>query len=188
MRPTIVIGDSATGEVDRFDGPYLLILLIVTSPPDFALPILGRGDTPLHLVPIDYVVKAACAIGRDPRAVGRTFHIVDPHPPTARRVFELVAHAGGRRGPRGSVPAGVAKALLGMPGLERFVQSSCAFLEAMVTPVAYSSTNTQEILADKGIACPPFETYVDKVVEYVQQRVRERKARKAAAEIDDPLV
>jgi thioester reductase-like protein len=188
VRPTIVVGDSTTGEVDRFDGPYLLILLIVTSPPDLAVPLPGRGDVPLNLVPIDYVVKAAVAIGRDGRAPGRTFHIVDPEPLTARRVFEAVARAGGRRGPRGSIPANLAKALLRTPGLERFAKSPRAFLEALVTPVTYTSTNTEQILEGTGIRCPPFESYVDKIVEYVQQRIRERRAKKAAAEIEDPLV
>jgi thioester reductase-like protein len=112
VRPTTIVGDSKTGEVDRFDGPYLLILLVVTSPPDFALPLLGRGEVPLNLVPIDHVVKASVTLGRDPRAVGRTFHIVDPNPLPARGVFEAVARAGGRRMPRGSIPANLAKALL----------------------------------------------------------------------------
>ena len=36
--------------------------------------------------------------------------------------------------------------------------------------------------------CPPLESYVDKLVEYVQERVRQRRAtRKADAEIEDPL-
>jgi thioester reductase-like protein len=190
VRPTLVIGDSSTGEVDRFDGPYLLILLIVTSPPDFALPLLGRGDTPLHLVPIDYVVRAARAIGLDPRSRGKTFHVADPAPLTARRVFELVAQAGGRRGPRGSIPANLAKALLRTPGLDRFAKSPRAFLDALVTPVAYDATNTDAILEGKGIECPPFDSYVDKVVEYVKQRVKQRKERKAAREegVEDPLV
>src|SRR5262249_33839506 len=95
VRPTTIVGDSQTGEVDRFDGPYFLILLIVTSPPDFPLPLPGRGDSPLHLVPVDYYVRAALAIGRDPRAPGRTFHVGDPSPPSLRRAFELVAAAGG---------------------------------------------------------------------------------------------
>jgi thioester reductase-like protein len=188
LRPTIVIGDSQTGEVDRFDGPYLLVLLIVTSPPDFALPLLGRGDDPLHLVPIDFVVRAACAIGKDSRAPGKTFHLVDPSPLTARRVFELVAHAGGRRSPRGSIPANLAKALLRAPGLERIAKSPRAFVDALMTSVSYDAANTSELLEGSGIVCPPFESYVDKVVECVQQRVRERRAKKAALEIDDPLV
>ena len=116
MRPATIVGDSITGEVDRFDGPYLLVLLVVTSPPDLALPLPGRGDELLNLVPIDWVARAAVALGRDARSHGRTFHLVDPRPLAARRVFELVARAGGRRGPRGSIPANLAKALLRAPG------------------------------------------------------------------------
>ncbi len=188
VRPSIVVGDSTTGEVDRFDGPYLLILLIVTSPPELALPLPGRGDLPLHVVPVDYVVRAAHAIGRDPAAVGRTFHLVDPAPLTARRVFELVAQAGGRRLPRGSIPANLTRALLSTPGLDRFAKSPRAFLDALITPVSYSSANTDEILSGKGIRCPPFEVYSEKLVEFVQQRLREKRARKAPLEVDDPLV
>ena len=187
VRPTIVVGDSKTGEVDRFDGPYFLILLIVTSPPELPLPLPGRGDTPLNVVPIDYVVRAAERIGRDPRAKGRTFHIGDPAPLTARRVFDLVAAAGGRRMPRGFIPANLTKALLRTPGLDRLAKSPRAFLEALATPVTYSFANTSELLADTDVRCPPFESYVDGLVEYVQHRLREKRAR-SAAEIDDPLV
>jgi len=186
LRPTIVVGDSQTGEVDRFDGPYFLILLIVTSPPELPLPLPGRGDTFLNLVPIDYVVRAASAISRDPRAKGRTFHIGDPAPLTARRVFELVAAAGGRRTPRGFIPANLTKALLRTPGLDRLAKSPRAFLDALATPVTYSFANTTELLADTDIRCPPFESYVDGLVEYVQHRLRERR-QKSMPEIEDPL-
>jgi thioester reductase-like protein len=189
LRPSIVVGDSSTGEVDRFDGPYLLILLIVTSPPEFALPLPGRGDLPLHLVPVDYVVRAAHAIGREPKAVGRTFHLVDPAPLMARRVFELVAQAGGRRLPRGSIPANLTRALLSTPGLDRFAKSPRAFLDALITPVSYSSANTDEILSgvSPSIRCPPFEVYAEKLVEFVQQRLREKRVRKEPLEVEDPL-
>ena len=189
VRPTIVVGDSQTGEVDRFDGPYFLILLIVTSPSDFPLPLPGRGDTHLNLVPIDYVVRAASALGRDPRSPGRTFHIGDPAPLTVRRVFELVATAGGRRSPRGFIPANLTKALLRTPGLDRLAKSPRAFLDALATPVTYSFANTTELLADGDIRCPPFESYVEGLVEYVQHRLREKRTRdREGTEIEDPLV
>lgn len=188
VRPTMVVGDSQTGEVDRFDGPYFLILLIVTSPPDFPLPLPGRGDAPLNLVPIDYVVRAVKAIGLEPRSVGRTFHIGDPAPLSMKRVFELLASAGGRRGPRGFIPANLTKALLRTPGLDRLAKSPRAFIEALATPVTYSFANTTEILADEDIRCPPFESYVDSLVEYVQQRLREKRAKGRENEVEDPLV
>jgi thioester reductase-like protein len=191
VRPTTIIGDSESGEVDRFDGPYLLILLIVTSPAEIAVPLPGRGDAPLHLVPIDYVVRAAHAIGRSPAAPGRTFHLVDPHPLTAKRVFELVARAGGRPSPRGFIPTNLTKALLRTPGLERFAKSPRAFVEQLATPVQFDARNTEEILAATGISCPPFESYVDHIVAYVRDRVREKRERRTTNEPreveDDPL-
>ncbi len=189
VRPTIVVGDSKTGEIARFDGPYLLMLLIVTSPAELAVPMPVRGDAPLHLVPVDYVVRAAHAIGRDPRAPGRTFHLGDPNPLTARETFDLVARAGGKRGPRGFIPSNLTRALLRAPGLERFAKSPRAFVEQLATPVRFDARNTDDVLAGTGIVCPPFESYVDELVAYVRDRVRERRQKResAAAEVDDPL-
>ncbi len=187
VRPSIIVGNSQTGEIDRFDGPYLHILLIVTSPAEIALPMPSRGDAPLNLVPADYVARAIRAIGLDPRAPGRTFHVVDPAPLTARRVFELVALAGGKRMPRGFIPANISKALLRTPGLERFAKSPRAFLDALATPVTWTSTNADEILESANIRCPSFEAYVEKLVEYVQTHLREKKQKREAAEINDPL-
>jgi len=186
VRPTIIVGDSHTGEVDRFDGPYFLILLIVTSPQDFPLPLPGRGDVPLHLVPIDYVVRATSAISRDPRAPGRTFHIGDPSPLTARRVFELVASAGGKRMAKIFIPANLTKALLRTPGIDRLAKSPRAFIDSLGTPVSYSFANTTELLADTDARCPPFESYVEGLVEYVEHRLREKRAR-ADELVNDPL-
>jgi thioester reductase-like protein len=185
LRPTILVGDSRTGEVDRFDGPYFLILLIVTAPPDLPVALPGRPDAALHLVPVDYYARAACAIGRDPRAPGRTFHVGDPAPLTAKRVFELVAAAGGRQGPRGFLPTNLTKALLRTPGVERIAKGPRAFLDALATPVSYSFANTTELLADTEVRCPPLESYIDGLVEYVQARLREKRARDA--EVHDPL-
>lgn len=181
VRPTFVVGDSTTGEMGPLSGPHFLILLIVTSPADFPLPLPGRGDGAIDLVPIDYVVRAARLLGESPAARGRTFHLADPSPPTIRRVFELVAAAGGRRGPRGFLPANLTKALLKTPGLDRLARSPRAFLDALATPVLYARTNTAELLGD--VACPPFESYVERLVEHVQQRLRDRRAR----DEEDPL-
>lgn len=179
VRPTLVVGDSETGEVDRHEGPYFLMLLIVTSPPDVAIPLVGKGSFPLHVVPADYVAKFAVRVGGDARAVHRTFHVKDPSPPTARRVFELVAEASGKRGPRGHIPANLTKALLRAPGLDRVAQSPRAFLDALLTPVEYDTSATDELLASSPLECPPFHTYVDKLVDFVAQRQRERRERRA---------
>jgi len=190
LRPSIVVGDSRTGEIDRMEGPYLLILLMLSSPVDLRVPLPGRGDVPLNLVPIDYAVDAGVAIASDPRSVGRTFHLVDENPPTARRVFELIAEATGRPGPVGSLPSQLATALLRTPGLERFSQIPRTFLEQLATDVTYDARNTRELLAGTGLHCPKAASYLPVMVDYVraqQQRKVKRTRRDSEEHTEDAL-
>jgi thioester reductase-like protein len=191
LRPSIIVGDSETGEIDRMEGPYLLVLLMLSSPVDLRMPLPGRGDVPLNLVPIDYVVRAGCAIANDPRSVGRTFHLVDENPPTARRVFELIAEATGRPGPVGSLPSQLATALLRTPGLERFSHIPRTFLEQLATEVTYDARNTHELLTGTGIECPKAAGYLTVMVDYVraqqQKSARKQRWRHADEPDEDPL-
>ncbi|MCS6798179.1 MAG: SDR family oxidoreductase [Myxococcota bacterium] len=171
LRPTTIVGDSVTGEIDRLTGPYLLVRLLLSGPRDLRLPLPLRAEAPLNLVPIDYVVEAGLAIAADDRAIGRTFHIVDPDPLPARRVFELLARATGRPLPRGWLPTGLAAALLRVPGLERLAADPRAFLEQLSTEVVHDDRGARELLAGRGIRCPRFETYVDRLVEHVRRTV-----------------
>src|SRR5512139_1668709 len=118
-RPSIVVGDSRTGEIDRFEGPYALAILLVASPLAVPLPLPGAGAAPLNVVPIDFVVEAAVSIARNPAAVGKTVHLVDPAPLSARHVYELIAARAGKRLPGVSVPSRAFDALLQLPVLER---------------------------------------------------------------------
>lgn len=185
-RAGLVVGDSTTGEFDGLEGFYLLVLLIMTSPREIAIPLPSRGDAPLHLVPVDYVARAACALGRDARAVGRTVHLVDPSPLSARRVLELVAQATGRRMGPGFLPANVTKALLNVPGIDRLARSPRAVLDALVSRVTYGREAQAELLAGTGVTCPPFEQYVETLVDAVRRRQGERQERRDA-HFDDPL-
>jgi nucleoside-diphosphate-sugar epimerase len=192
LRPSIIVGDSVTGEIDHLEGPYLLILLMLNSPVDLRLPLPGRGDNPLNLVPVDYAVDAGYAISKDPRSIGRTFHIVDEQPPTARRVFELIAEAAGRPVPVGGLPSQLATALLRTPGLERFSHIPRAFLEQLATEVVYDASGSAELLAGTGITCPRAASYLSVMVAHVRahqkQRAADKRPRRAHDELDeDPL-
>lgn len=192
LRPATIVGDSRTGEIDRFEGPYLLVQLLLSAPSDLRIPLPGRGDVPLNLVPVDFVVDAGCLIAHDPRSVGRTFHLVDPHPMTTRGVFERIAHEAGRPMPRGSVPTRMAAALMHAPGLDRLARAPRAFLEQLGTEVVYDARNAEELLANTGILCPAFESYVGPLVEAVRRQQAARRAQ-VASELDalpeqqDPL-
>lgn len=191
VRPTTIVGMANADGSERLDGLYLLVLLVLLTPGDLALPFPGRGDTPLNIVPLEFVIQAAHAIGKSPASPGRTFHLADPNPLSARSVFDLVAHAGGRRAARGHIPSNLAKALLRTPGIERFVRSPRAFVEQLTTQVRYDTRNMEQALRGTGIACPPFESYVGDLVSVVRDHIDAQKQRRRGAalekEVDDPL-
>jgi thioester reductase-like protein len=186
MRPGIIVGDSQTGVIDRLDGPYYLIRLIVSSPLDVALPLPGRGGAPLHLVPVDFVVDAAYTLMREPKALGLTFHLVDPTPLAARRVYELVAERANRKPPKGSFPESLARAALRFPGLSTLARVPLDFLEGFNHMAFYNCQNTLALLRPTGLFCPPFESYVDNLVRHVRD-VQQQRRQQAEVQAVDPF-
>jgi thioester reductase-like protein len=186
LRPGVIVGDSRTGEIDKFDGPYYLMVLIVASPLDVHLPLPGRGSGPLHLVPIDFVVDAAHALARDPRAVGKTFHLTDPNPFSARSVYELCAKHADKKPPRGTIPTALARAILRAPGLERLARAPLALLESFNHQAIYNTRNATALLEGTGVRCPPFDSYVDALVRYLRD-VHAARRQKLEEETFDPF-
>jgi thioester reductase-like protein len=176
LRPSLVVGDSRTGEIDRLDGPYLLVLLMLNAPSDLRVPLAGRGSVPLNLVPIDFVVEAGLHIASQQASVGRTFHLVDPTPPTTREFFDKIASILGKAPPRGEVPTRLATTLMRTPGLERFANAPRTFLEQLATEVSYDDRNTRQLLEGSGILCPRFEDYAETLVRHVEALHAQRRA------------
>src|SRR5438105_11743546 len=172
LRPSIAVGDSKTGEIDRFEGPYALAILLVTSPVQVPVPLPGDGVAPLNAVPIDYVVDAAAAIHQDSRAVGRTFHLVDPNPSSSRRVYEQIAQRAGKKLPRRSLSYMITEPLLKLTRLERLTREQRAAIAYVNHLAFYSSRHTLEVLDGAGIHCPPIESYLDNLIEFVRAECR----------------
>nr|WP_240807914.1 SDR family oxidoreductase [Polyangium spumosum] len=193
VRPAAVVG--ASGPSDRLDALHLTALLSLTTPAEIPLPLPHRGDAPVHVVPMEYVTRAACAIGRMEGARGKTFHLVDPHPISARRFFEVLARAARARGSAlRQVPAGAAAMLLRTPGIERVVRSPKAFLEQIARAARYDARAATSALAGTGIMCPPFEAYAEELVREVEEHVNTRRAPRppsaspgGEAEVYDPF-
>ena len=176
FRPSTLIGDSQTGQIDRFQGPYYLGILLVTSPLGTPLPLPEHGVAPLHVVPVDFVVEAAWSIARDKRSVGKTFHLVDPSPMSARRVYQLVANQVDKHLPKFSFSVRAAELLLSIPFFERLLRPQRAALDYTHHWAIYNCINTLELLEGTGIRCPPLVSYLDKLVDYVQEYYRQRRA------------
>src|SRR5919106_2440711 len=99
-RPAIVVGDSRTGETQKFDGPYFMLRVIALCERLGApIPQFGRSNAPFNVVPVDFVLDAMLAGASEPAAVGQTFHLVDPEPVTAVELLGILSEAYAGRGP-----------------------------------------------------------------------------------------
>jgi len=186
-RPGIVVGDSRTGEIDRFEGPYALAILLVASPVTVPLPLPGDAVAPLNVVPVDFVIDAALSISANPAGAGRTVHLVDPAPLSARRVYEMIAERAGKRLPPISLPARVVQGLLQLPVLERLTRAHRPAIEYVNSLAIYNCRNLLELLEGTGIRCPPIASYLDRLMDFVKATYARRREEELEAESDDPL-
>lgn len=180
FRPSIVVGDSKSGAIDCMDGPYYLFTPLATGKHNFPLPV-PAANAPLNLVPIDFVVKAAVVLAQDTRAAGNTYHLTDPNPLPARRVFELVAEESHTRIARHPLPTGIAKTLLRAPGLERLSRAPRAFIDGVDQHTCFNCRHALKLLNEHHVHCPPFDSYVHELVQYIQSQQRP-----TAIAADDP--
>jgi len=178
VRPSLVVGESSSGEIDRMDGPYFLIKTIVNLPLDVAIPLPEGGGHPLNMVPVDYVVRSSDIISRAPEAEGKTFHLTDPNPLSARSVFDVVADAAGRKRPKGSIPSLALRYLFRFPGIGEMLRPQRHFFEYFSRLTIYNCMNTLSCLAGTDVTCPTFPSYASSLVEFVKEQARSKRAEK----------
>jgi nucleoside-diphosphate-sugar epimerase len=124
FRPSIVTGDTRTGVSLTFQGFYKVLWgglrLHDRLTGEAGAPLLNRGrplvvrlpcaspEERVNIVAAEYVTDLLFRLHSDPRALGRTFHLVNPKPPTIRELFEVLAQvigvADARLLPEGETP------------------------------------------------------------------------------------
>ncbi len=96
-RPSIVVGDSQTGEMDKVDGPYYFFptMKVLRDRLPAWLPLVGidLGDT--NVVPVDYVAKAMDHLAHLPDRDGEAFHLVNPEPQPVVDMINMFCSAAG---------------------------------------------------------------------------------------------
>ncbi len=166
LRPSIVVGDSRTGEIAKVDGPYHVLALLTRLPAWIPVPNMGSGVSHINVVPVDYVVAAMGALSRDPRAVGRTFHLADPTPPTTGEVLGAMAAALRRTAPRGRVPMAAVKGLSRFGAMRRATRIPPQLLPYIESGPDLDVGNAAELLARTSIRCPRFTEYAPTLVRW----------------------
>jgi len=175
LRSGHVVGDTKTGEVERLDGPYPLLVLLASAPRGTLLPLPQRIDAPVHLAPVDFVARAAFSLASAPGALGKCVQLVDPQPLGVRRLLELTAARFGVPLETRINPRALGRALFGNPGVGLVAQNLRSLVELITNPARYDDAAARSLLAGPGEGCPPLESYLDVLLSHVAARVAEKR-------------
>ena len=168
-RPAVVCGDSQTGETGKYDGVYYLIHYLLRWPSGLSLINIGNYEVSLNLVPVDFVVDAMAALAFDERAIGKTLQLADPAPLTTNELFNSIAKSVDDRRSRITAPPSWVYFFLMLPGAPRISHLPHHAVPYFFVKQLYDSSQAQQLLAPHGIQCPPFESYVDKIVDFARE-------------------
>jgi NAD(P)-dependent dehydrogenase (short-subunit alcohol dehydrogenase family) len=188
-RPAMVVGDSATGEMDKIDGPYYFFKLIQRMrqilPP--WMPSVGLEGGRVNIVPVDYVVAALDCIAHAKVELNkRCFHLVDPvgyRVGDVLDIFSKAAHA-----PKmnlfvnaallGFIPRSVKKGMMALAPVRRVrnaIMKDLGLPEDILTfvnyPTRFDSREAQAILKPAGIEVPSLKDYAWRLWDYWERHL-----------------
>ena len=168
FRPSVVVGDSETGETAKYDGIYYLIKYLLKAPNLLRIVNVGNRDVTLNLVPVDFVVDAIASLSRDPAAVGKTIAVADPQPLTTAELFDVLSREMTGKGSFYTPPTAVVQSSLKMsisPTLTGLPHSGVPYF---FVSQEYDTSVADALLGPRGIRCPRFDEYAGNLVRFVR--------------------
>ncbi len=163
LRPTTVVGHSKTGAIEKIDGPYYALNMILRKMHRI---IPETGATKFHFAPVDFVTDAYYHLFEDNASVGKVFHLVDPEPVTYVDFIELACAALGQSGPLLKLPPGLMRPTGKLPMFEKITGVPREAFETSFYPVEYDSSNAAPVLEKHRVTCPRVADYIDVMVDY----------------------
>ena len=170
FRPSIVVGHSRTGEAGNFNTIYWAIRSYLSG----QMKLYARGNTPLDLVPVDYVVNAMQALIELPMAQGMTLHLAGGKSTTvtllsfAHKICEYLDSPL----PDIQNPARL-KFLCRVLSFARLSARNRRFIDQAQSYLPYFCQNpqfdirlTETLLRDSEIAVPELDTYLPHILDY----------------------
>lgn len=171
-RPSIVVGDSRTGDTQKFDGPYFLLQWLLRQPRRLAfVPCVGDPTmVRFNMVPSDFVIDAIEHLSGLAASHSRTYQLADPRPLTVDELLDEMCAATDRRGVRVRLPRRLATWTLGHVGpVARYVGIPASAVDYFVHPTHYDTATTDHDLEGSGVACPPVAAYLRTLVRFMTQ-------------------
>jgi nucleoside-diphosphate-sugar epimerase len=169
-RPAVVVGDSANGVTQKFDGLYFVMQWLLRQPRLAMLPVVGRPSRyTFNVVPRDFVIQALTYLSGLTTNAGKTYALADPRPLTVDETIDTIAAATNRTVLRVPMTKGLAKgALQHVPGVYRLMRIPPSAVDYFVHPTTYDTTNAMTDLAPAGIVAPSLRDYAPRLVEFAR--------------------
>jgi len=117
---------------------------------------------------VDFVVDAMAALAFDESAIGKTLQLADPAPLSTNDLFNSIAKSVDDRRSRVTAPTSWVYFFLMLPGAPRISHLPHHAVPYFFVKQLYDTSQAQQLLAPHGIHCPPFASYVDKIVNFAR--------------------
>jgi thioester reductase-like protein len=169
-RPSVVVGDSRTGQTGKFDGPYFTLTAMERIPSPGVFLRVGSGRNPVNLVPVDFVVEALARLSTQPEKGTKTYHLTDPEPLSVFEVEKLFARELGKSFVYLPVPKRVAKAVFALGPVQRYFGMPKESLDYFDHPLRFDTTEATRALAALGLRCPRLSDYAGRLVSFYRER------------------
>jgi len=172
-RPAIIVGDSKTGETSSFNVLYWPIRIFSTG--RFPM-VIGSQDTPIDVVPVDWVAEAMLHISSRPDSIGKCFALAAGDRCTrVGPLCDLASKFFGRPLPRFIEPdyfyehiaPEMAKQLNTAAG--QLMKNGMQYLPYFASNPIFDTSNTDAALEDSDLDCPRLDEYFDILFTWCQE-------------------
>ena len=187
-RPSMVVGHSQTGFIDKIDGPYYFFKLIQRMRkmlPSW-VPTIGIEGGRLNIVPVDFVADALDYLAHKKGLDRRCFHLTDPAPDRIGEVLNIFAKAA--HAPQmsmrinarmfGFIPAPLLYGIGSLSPVKRMIRAVLKDLgipkdvfQFVNWPTRYDNREATRALKGSGITVPHLETYAAKLWDYWERNL-----------------
>lgn len=169
FRPSVVVGDSITGETAKYDGIYYVIFYLKKFPSLLRLVNVGNKDVKLNLVPVDFVVEGIAALSKDKAAIGKTIALADSNPLTTEELCNEISEALIGKKFIFTPPMKFVEWSLNLPFSPVFSGLPFSGVPYFFVPQTYDTSVSEELLKAHEITCPNFREYVKNLLKFVEE-------------------
>lgn len=168
-RPASVVGDSRTGETQKYDGPYCIMQWMLRNQMLAVIPAIGDGSRyRVNFAPRDFVVDAIDYLSALENSEGKVYQVCDTRPLSVDDMVELLGKATAARVVRVPLPLELVKRTFALSLVRRWICIQPQAVDYFVHSAHYTCDQAVQDLAGSGIACPPFPDYVDNLVRFMR--------------------